>query len=105
MELLSILAIAILVLGLDAAIEMGLLSSMVGYLHRSGGNQYPFRTADGSIALINAKPHHLGTNEGHLSNGAAGTALVLICIAGIGVLFYERRSAKVCREEVDLGGN
>jgi hypothetical protein len=92
MDLLSILGIALILLGIDAAIELALLSSMVGYLHRSGANEYPVRgLQSGSIVLINAKPHGLGTNEGHLSNGAAGTALVLICLIGSGVWFMERR--------------
>jgi hypothetical protein len=92
MELLTYLGIALIVLGIDAAIELALLSSMVGYLHRSGANEYPFRgQTPGSVILINAKPKGLGTNEGHLSNGAAGTALVLICLVGSGVWFMERR--------------
>lgn len=32
MELLSILGIALIILGIDAAIELALLSSMVGYV-------------------------------------------------------------------------
>ncbi|RQM08455.1 hypothetical protein DH86_00000468 [Scytalidium sp. 3C] len=67
---------------------------MVGYLHRSGANRYPFTLDDGSSALINAKPAHLLKNEGHTSNGAAGTALVLICFGGFLTLWIRRLESR-----------
>jgi len=89
------LAAALLFLMIDSAIELALVSSMVGYLHRSGANQYPFiDTGTGNVALINAKPKHLLLNEGHTSNGAAGTALVLISFGGFLVLFLQHRRAR-----------
>ncbi|KAH8807294.1 hypothetical protein F5884DRAFT_856878 [Xylogone sp. PMI_703] len=86
-----LLCIALLVLLVDSAIELAFISSMVGYLHRSGANQYPFNLDDGTSALINAKPKGLQVNQGHTSNGAAGTALVLICFGGALVLWLQRR--------------
>jgi hypothetical protein len=85
------LAIALVLLTIDSAIELALISSMVGYLHRSGANKYPFDLGNGASALINAKPVGLLLNEGHTSNGAAGTALILICFGGFLVLFTQRR--------------
>jgi hypothetical protein len=85
------LGVALVVLMIDSAIELALISSMVGYLHRSGANRYPFDLPDGTSALINAKPVGLLLNEGHTSNGAAGTALVLVCFGGFLVLFMQRR--------------
>jgi hypothetical protein len=85
------LGVALVVLMIDSAIELALISSMVGYLHRSGANRYPFDLDDGTSALINAKPVGLLVNEGHTSNGAAGTALVLVCFGGFLVLFMQRR--------------
>jgi hypothetical protein len=85
------LAIILAVLMIDAAIELALLSSMVGYLHRSGANQYPFVATDGSVIFVRAKPKVLLLNEGHTSNGAAGTALILICFGGFLVLWRERK--------------
>jgi hypothetical protein len=89
---------ALVLLMIDAAIELALISSMVGYLHRSGANQYPFISDDGgSLAFINAKPKGLLLNEGHTSNGASGTALILICFGGFLVLWHERRrERRVC---------
>lgn len=84
------LALALLVLMVDSAIELAFVSSMVGYLHRSGANQYPFEY-QGTSALINAKPHILLLNQGHTSNGAAGTALVLISFGGFLTLWYLRQ--------------
>lgn len=81
---------ALLLLMLDSAIEMALLSSMVGYLHRSGANKYPF-DHQGTSVTINAKPAGLMVNQGHTSNGAAGTALVGIVFGGFIVLWLQRR--------------
>lgn len=81
----------LVLLMIDSAIQLALISSMVGYLHRSGANQYPFESEDGSVALINAKPKGLLLNEGHTSNGASGTALILVCFGGFLVLWWQRR--------------
>lgn len=84
------LAIALIVLMLDSAVELALISSMVGYLHRSGANKYPFHSGDGT-ATIQAKPKGLMLNQGHASNGAAGTALVAVSLGGFVVLLLQRR--------------
>lgn len=89
-----LLAAALGLLLVDSAIELAMISSMVGYLHRSGANRYPFTLDDGSSALINAKPAHLLKNEGHTSNGAAGTALVLICFGGFLTLWIRRLESR-----------
>jgi hypothetical protein len=85
------LGAALVLLMIDSAIELALISSMVGYLHRSGANQYPFISDSGSAAFINAKPKGLLLNEGHTSNGASGTALILVCFGGFLVLWHEQR--------------
>ncbi|KAE8445952.1 hypothetical protein EG329_012731 [Mollisiaceae sp. DMI_Dod_QoI] len=82
---------ALVVLMVDSAIELAMVSAMVGYLHRSGANQYPFQSDSGTTVLVNAKPKGLLLNEGHTSNGAAGTALVLICFGGFLVLWWHRQ--------------
>jgi hypothetical protein len=85
------LGAALVVLMIDSAIELSFISSMVGYLHRSGANIYPFMLDDGTSAIIAAKPAGLLVNEGHTSNGAAGTALVLICFGGFLALWHQRQ--------------
>jgi len=84
---------ALLVLMDDSAVELALISSMVGYLHRSGANRYPFKYSGGP-ASVPAKPAGLMLNQGHTSNGAAGTALVGICFGGFLMMLLERRRAK-----------
>ncbi|KIN01694.1 hypothetical protein OIDMADRAFT_53219 [Oidiodendron maius Zn] len=97
------LGAALVVLMIDSAIELSLISSMVGYLHRSGANKYPFDLGDGTSAVINAKPVGLLLNEGHTSNGAAGTALVLICFGGFLVLWHQRRRERKRNANAALG--
>lgn len=91
------LGVALIVLMIDSAIELAFISSMVGYLHRSGANTYPFFTGDSSNPLVylNAKPAGLLLNEGHTSNGASGTALVLICFGGFITLWHQRRRQRM----------
>ncbi|KAE9375014.1 hypothetical protein N431DRAFT_310995, partial [Stipitochalara longipes BDJ] len=85
------LGVALFLLMIDSAIELALITSMVGYLHRSGANEYPFVSDTGDSASILAKPKGLLLNEGHTSNGAAGTALIIVCFGGFLVLWNERR--------------
>ncbi|KAL3425505.1 hypothetical protein PVAG01_02296 [Phlyctema vagabunda] len=87
------LAAALAVLLVDSAIELAFISSMVGYLLRTAKNEYPFEF-QGSTAVIRAEPRSLLVNQGHTSNGAAGTALVIICFGGFVTLFLERRREK-----------
>lgn len=95
------LGLALIVLMIDSAIELALISSMVGYLHRSGANIYPFLTGDSTnpLVYVNAKPAGLLLNEGHTSNGAAGTALVLICFGGFITLWHQRRRQRLVKTQ------
>ncbi|KAF1984768.1 hypothetical protein K402DRAFT_447506 [Aulographum hederae CBS 113979] len=77
----------------DAITEVGFVGSMVGYLHDNHGNK-PFEiqyTAENGIFLLPAKPTHPIVDQGHTSNGAAGTALVLVGILGYVVLWLKSR--------------
>lgn len=85
------LGMTLILLMVDSAIELAFISNIVGYLHRSGANQYPFDLDNGTSAIINATPAGLLLNEGHISNGAAGTSLVGICFGGFLVLWMQRR--------------
>jgi hypothetical protein len=85
--LLSVLGL----LMIDAIIEVGFIGSMVGYLHQAH-NDVPFQinAPQGSFQLF-PKPAHPIVNQGHTSNGAAGTAFVLVGIGGFLVLWHLRR--------------
>lgn len=78
----------------DAAIEMAFVTSMVAYLHQAAHG--PFRVADssGSSFLLSGNPAKLIVNQGHTTNGAAGTGVVLVGIGGFLTLALESRSRK-----------
>jgi len=97
------LGLALVLLMIDSAIELALITSMVGYLHRSGANMYSFVSDTGDSASILAKPQGLLLNEGHTSNGAAGTALIIVCFGGFLVLWNERRRERRVNHALKLG--
>jgi len=89
-----------IVLGLlviDAAVEMALVSYMVFYMERGGGKG-PFDvfssfSSTGEFVLFGL-PQHLIANQGHTTNGAAGTAVVLVGFGGLIALLLESRSRR-----------
>ena len=85
----------------DAIIEMGLIINMVRFLHARAGKWFDISDPDGSVFEFHGKPHGLLVDQGHTSNGAAGTALVLIGIGGLLVIWLQkRRTRKVSRNNV-----
>ena len=92
MTTLTVLYLALVALVIDSALELATISSMVGYLHHSAANKYPFEYRGLTYRLC-AKPEHLLLDEGHTSNGAAGGGIVL-SIAGILVLYQLRRQQR-----------
>ncbi|KAI1380111.1 hypothetical protein F4677DRAFT_452644 [Hypoxylon crocopeplum] len=66
----------------DSIIELSFVSSMVAWLHRRAGQGFLFNY-DGATYLLDGKPLNLMVDQGHTSNGAAGTAFVLIGVGGI----------------------
>lgn len=87
-------------LAIDAAIEMGFVSGTVAFLHFSGGG--PFQIdGDGQNFELAGAPSNLMVNQGHTSNGAAGTALVLVGFGGVLALCLERYSRKKVGDRYD----
>jgi hypothetical protein len=85
----------------DSIIELGLVSSMVGWLHQTASNGFKF-TYNGSTYPIAGTPSDFLVNQGHTSNGAAGTAFVLIGLGGFLSLWlrgkhhpHERSSSRI----------
>ncbi|EPE08388.1 hypothetical protein F503_01171 [Ophiostoma piceae UAMH 11346] len=82
------LIVAIGLLAADATIEMGFVTSMVSWLH-SGAPSGSY-TVNTPSSISSAPPTYkisglalnMLVDQGHTSNGAAGTALVLIGIVG-----------------------
>jgi len=84
-----ILKALLAVLMIDCLLEVGFIGSTVGFLHKDG----LYQIVGGK--LLDAKPVGMMVNQGHTSNGAAGTALILVGLLGLLVLggrgFIERK--------------
>lgn len=77
----------------DGLIEVGFVGSMVGFLHDRAGKFFTIDAPNGTFDL-HGKPVGLLGDQGHTSNGAAGTAVVLVGILGLLTIFFERRRAR-----------
>ena len=82
-------------LGVDAAISIGLVSTMVAFLHGFGAGPFPVAGTGGAPFLLAGTPANLVTNPGHTANAAGGTALVLVGFGGIAALWLEQRRRKL----------
>ncbi|KAJ4397918.1 hypothetical protein N0V85_006422 [Neurospora sp. IMI 360204] len=92
--LMKAIYVALLLLYIDAAISLALVSSMVAFLHGRGGQPFRVRDVqhDGSIFNLHGEPAHLLTDHGHTTNGAGGTGVVLVGFGGLLALWLEHRS-------------
>jgi len=77
----------------DAVIEVAFVGSMVGFLHDRAGKFFTINAPNGSFNL-HGKPKGLLVDQGHTSNGAAGTALILVGVLGLLVITYDKRRAR-----------
>lgn len=85
------------VLAVVSLIEVGMISSMVGFIHNQheGHKTYAVNWQPHTIAL-DTKPVGLEGNQGHTTNGAAGYGFVL-ALAGMFVAWrLKRRNSNVC---------
>jgi hypothetical protein len=85
---------AIGVLMVDSIIELAFISSMVSWLHNTASGSFAIVMGDGSTFNLRGEPLHLLVNQGHTSNGAAGTAFVLIGVGGILTLWLRNRAGR-----------
>lgn len=92
----SLMKYIYVVLGLyvaDGIISLAFLSTMVAFLHTAGSG--PFNVDfQGQIFRMHGEPLNLLTNHGHTTNGAGGTAVVLIGFGGLIALILEHKSRK-----------
>jgi hypothetical protein len=93
-SLMKYIYLAVGVLAIDAALEMSLVTSMVAYLHGKGSGPFEVVYPAGQSFELFGKPSDLWTNQGHTTNGAGGTALVLVGFGGILALVLENQSRK-----------
>jgi hypothetical protein len=88
---------ALALLMIDAIIELSFISSMVAWLHSTAGGEFEVIAPENQTTIsfsLHGKPKGLLINQGHTSNGAAGTAFVLVGIGGILVLTLRRRASQ-----------
>jgi hypothetical protein len=93
-SLLLPIGLVLFLLAVDAAITMGLVSSMVSFLHHHGRGPFAVAPPDGSPFLLAGEPANLVVNQGHTTNAAGGTALILVGLGGSIALWRERRARK-----------
>jgi hypothetical protein len=81
------------VLMVDALLEVGLIGSTVGFLHRD----YPMnvRGPNGGTVILKGKPAGMMVDQGHTSNGAAGSALILVGLLGFLLLTLRTKLERV----------
>ncbi|KAL7791848.1 hypothetical protein V8C37DRAFT_381532 [Trichoderma ceciliae] len=85
-----LLAIAIGALMVDAVLEMAFITSMVAWLHNTASGTFTVSFNNSTFDLFGA-PKNFSVDQGHSSNGAAGTALILIGFGGILTLWLRSR--------------
>jgi hypothetical protein len=78
---------------LDSITETALIVAMVEWLHRVAGKGFGVNYNDTTF-ILQGKPEHFLVNQGHASNGAAGTAFVVIGCGGILALALRNRQMK-----------
>lgn len=91
----TILYVLIGLLTVDALLELAFISSTVSFLHRRAGDSFQVIYGPNYASFrLHGKPEHLLLNEGHTSNGAAGTAIVLVGIGGLLTFWLLARDAR-----------
>lgn len=73
-----------------AIIELSFISATVGWLHSTASGTFKF-AFDGSTYNLKGVPKNFIVDQGHTSNGAAGTAFILIGIGGFLILWLSSR--------------
>jgi hypothetical protein len=98
-EPLTPLLIIIPILMIDAIIQVGMVGAMVGFLHDRAGKWFDVKYPTGSQFQLHGKPHGLLVDQGHTSNGAGGTAFVLIGIGGLLAIWHQKRRIRQVRNQ------
>ena len=88
------LLVLVPILMVDAILEMSLVSAMVGFLHGRSRKPWDIISPDGSTFEMKGHPHVLLENQGHTSNGAGGTAFILIGFGGLLAIWLQKRQIR-----------
>ena len=87
------LFVALGLLMVDGIIELGFITSMVRWLHVRAGGHFDVNYL-GETFSLNGKPLGLLVDQGHASNGAAGTAFIVVGFGGLLALYLRHRQLK-----------
>ena len=79
---------------IDGVIELSFITSMVHWLHVYAGGQFQVNNTSGGSFSLHGKPQNFLLNQGHTSNGAAGTAFIVVGLGGFLALFLRSRQLK-----------
>jgi hypothetical protein len=88
------LAILVPILMVDAIIELSFISNMVAFLHGRGSKGWEVSYPAGQKFELHGHPVGLLVDQGHTSNGAAGTAFVLIGCGGLLAMWLQHRRTR-----------
>ncbi|KAF3003257.1 hypothetical protein E8E14_002360 [Neopestalotiopsis sp. 37M] len=86
-----LLKLAVALLMIVSIIELSFVSATVGWLHRTASKGFDF-VYDGSTHHLAGTPQNFLVDQGHTSNGTAGTAFILIGLGGIIALWIRSRN-------------
>ena len=92
---LTSLLVLVLILMVDAAIELSFVSYMVAFLHGRSSGSFSVDYPSGQTFELQGHPSKFLQNQGHTSNGAAGAALVLIGVGGLLTIWLQKRRARI----------
>lgn len=89
-----------------SAIELAFISATVAYLVQLGNQHLTAYPTGGNSSPVNvpSEPANLSVDQGHTSNGAAGTGLIVVGLAGILALFLRGRRGYYNRSAGGLFG-
>jgi hypothetical protein len=88
------LYVALALLTIDGVIELGFITSMVHWLNTVAGAGFPISYPDNGQFLLAGKPKNFLVDQGHTSNGAAGSAFIVVGLGGFLALALRHRQLK-----------
>ncbi|EFY93770.1 hypothetical protein J3459_006590 [Metarhizium acridum] len=74
----------------DSIIELAFVTNMVSWLHSTASGTFSIESNGTTFDLIGV-PRNLLVDQGHSSNGAAGTAFVIVGLGGVLALWLQSR--------------
>lgn len=87
------LYVAVALLFADGIIELGFLSTMVRWVSVTAGAGFRVNGPDGEF-LLAGKPLNFPHDQGHASNGAAGSCFIVVGLGGALALYLRHRQLK-----------